>query len=67
MATAAMQSVQGAITICDRPGLIRVDMQGTRGCRPLDRHIAESADIGAFVAEHTGMPVKPVTSQPIRK
>jgi prolyl oligopeptidase len=47
---------------CDRPALIRVEAQGSHGYRPLDRRIAEQADIWAFAARHTGMAV---TSAPI--
>jgi len=56
---ATLQSVQGAIAACDNPVLIRIEAQGSHGYRPLDRRIAELADIWAFVAEHTGMTLKP--------
>jgi prolyl oligopeptidase len=55
---AALQSAQGATPNCDRPALIRVETQGSHGYRPLDRRIAELADIWAFVARHTGMTLK---------
>lgn len=56
---AALQSVQGAIAACDNPVVIRIEAQGSHGYRPLDRRIAELADIWAFVAKQTGMTVKP--------
>jgi prolyl oligopeptidase len=55
---ATLQKAQG----CDRPALIRVEAQGSHGYRPLDRRIAEQADIWSFAAQHTGMRVQP---QPI--
>jgi prolyl oligopeptidase len=58
--TATMQPAQA----CDKPVLIRVEMQGSHGYRPLDRTIAEQADIWAFVAQHTGMTVKPAPVSP---
>ena len=58
--TAALQAAQGAASGCTRPALIRVETQGSHGNRPLDRRIAELADIYAFAAEHTGMTVSPV-------
>jgi prolyl oligopeptidase len=54
---AALQKAQGAVPNCDRPVLIRIEVQGSHGYRPLDRRIAELADIWAFVANHTGMNV----------
>jgi len=57
--TAAMQEVQAATPGCSRPVLIRVEAQGSHGYRPLDRHIAELADIWAFTAQHAGMTVRP--------
>lgn len=56
--TAAMQEVQSATPGCNRPVLIRVEAQGSHGYRPLDRRIAELADIWAFAAQHAGMSVK---------
>jgi prolyl oligopeptidase len=56
--TAAMQEVQSAAPGCSRPVLIRVEAQGSHGYRPLDRRIAELADIWAFTAQHAGMTVK---------
>src|SRR6185436_2582992 len=56
---ATMQKAQS----CDKPVLIRVEAQGSHGYRPLDRAIAEAADIWAFAAKHTGMTVKPVVMQ----
>jgi prolyl oligopeptidase len=49
----ALQAAQG----CDRPTLIRVETQGSHGYRPLDKSIAEQADILAFAARNLGMPV----------
>ena len=59
--TAALQEAQGAVPGCERPVLIRVETQGSHGYRPLDRRIAELADIWAFTAHHTGMRVQAVT------
>jgi prolyl oligopeptidase len=56
--TATLQPAQAAAPGCDRPVLIRVELQGSHGYRPLDRSIAEQADIWAFAAHHTGMQVK---------
>ena len=47
----ALQRSQG----CDRPVLIRVETQGSHGYRPLDKAIAEQADIYAFTARNLGM------------
>jgi prolyl oligopeptidase len=47
---AALQAAQG----CDEPVLIRVETQGSHNYRPLDRQIAEQADVWAFAAAHTG-------------
>jgi prolyl oligopeptidase len=58
--TATMQKHQGAMGDCDRPILIRVETQGSHGYRPLDRRIAEFADIWAFVAKHTRMKINPM-------
>jgi prolyl oligopeptidase len=48
---AALQAAQG----CDRPVLIRVEVQGSHGYRPTDKLIAERADEWAFAAAHTGL------------
>jgi prolyl oligopeptidase len=56
---AAMQKTQSATPGCDRPVLLRVEAQGSHGYRPLDRRIAELADIWAFTAFHLGMKVRP--------
>ena len=56
---ATVQKVQSATPSCDRPVLLRVEAQGSRGYRPLDRRIAELADIWAFTAFHLGMKVRP--------
>ena len=61
---ATMQPVQAATAGCTRPVLLRVETQGSHGYRPLDRRIAEQADIWAFVANHTGMSVKPSSVVP---
>jgi prolyl oligopeptidase len=58
--TAALQAAQSQAPNCDKPVLIRVEAQGSHGYRPLDRRIAELADIWAFAAKHTGLEVKPV-------
>jgi prolyl oligopeptidase len=58
--TAAMQKDQAGLASCDKPVLIRVEAQGSHGYRPLDRRIAEMADIWAFAARHTGMTASPV-------
>jgi prolyl oligopeptidase len=49
---------------CNRPILIRIEAQGSHGYRPLDRQIAEQADIWAFAAQHTGMTVRPTPVTP---
>ena len=49
--TAALQAAQG----CDRPVLIRVEVDGSHGYRPTDRLIAERADQWAFAAAHLGI------------
>jgi len=46
-----LQAAQG----CDRPVLIRIETQGSHGYRPLDRRIAEQADVWAFTAHHLRM------------
>jgi prolyl oligopeptidase len=48
---AALQSAQG----CDRPVLIRVEVQGSHGYRPTDKLIAERADEWAFAAANMGV------------
>ena len=48
---AALQAAQG----CDKPVLIRVEVQGSHGYRPTDKLIAERADQWAFAAAHVGM------------
>jgi prolyl oligopeptidase len=60
--TSTLQAAQGAVPGCDRPVLIRVETQGSHGYRPLDRRIAELADIWAFAARHTGLTVRPMTA-----
>jgi prolyl oligopeptidase len=57
--TATMQPAQAAASGCRNPVLIRIEAQGSHGYRPLDRQIAEQADLWAFAAAHTGMKVKP--------
>ncbi len=57
--TAALQQAQAAAPDCTRPVLIRVEARGSHGYRPLDREIAELADIWSFVAHHTGMTLGP--------
>ena len=54
----AEYSAQSAVAGCHQPVLIRIEAQGSHGYRPLDRRIAELADIWAFVARQTGMAVK---------
>ena len=49
--TAALQAAQG----CERPSLIRVEIDGSHGYRPTDRLIAERADQWAFAAAHLGL------------
>jgi len=61
--TATMQTAQSKAASCTNPILIRVEAQGSHGYRPLDRRIAEMADIWAFTARHTGMTVRPVVAQ----
>jgi prolyl oligopeptidase len=48
---AALQAAQG----CDRPVLIRVEVQGSHGYRPTDKLIAERADQWAFAAANLGV------------
>jgi len=59
---ATVQAVQSAAPNCNRPVLLRVEAQGSHGYRPLDRRIAELADIWAFAAYHLGMTVRPPSS-----
>ena len=54
----ALQAAQGRGAGCTRPVLIRVEAQGSHGYRPLDRAIAEQADVWAFAARNLGMPVR---------
>jgi prolyl oligopeptidase len=49
--TAALQAAQG----CERPALIRVEVDGSHGYRPTDRLIAERADQWTFAAAHLGI------------
>jgi prolyl oligopeptidase len=62
--TAALQAAQAKVPGCSRPVHIRVEAQGSHGYRPLDRKIAESADIWAFVAQHTGLPLRAAPAAP---
>ena len=48
---ATLQAAQG----CDKPVLIRVEVQGSHGYRPTDKLIAERADQWAFAAEAMGI------------
>jgi prolyl oligopeptidase len=57
--TAALQALQAAESSCGNPALIRVEARASHGYRPLDRRIDELADIWAFVAQHTGMTLRP--------
>jgi prolyl oligopeptidase len=52
---AALQQAQS----CDRPVLIRVETQGSHGYRPVDRLIAEAADVWSYIASRLG--VQPTT------
>ncbi len=52
-----LQAAQSAAPGCDRPVLIRIEAQGSHGYRPLDKAIAEQADVWAFAARNLGMPV----------
>ena len=56
---ATLQKGQAAVPGCEKPALLRVEAQGSHGYRPLDRRIAELADIWAFTAYHLGMTVRP--------
>jgi prolyl oligopeptidase len=49
--SAVMQAAQG----CNKPVLIRVEVQGSHGYRPTDKLIAERADEWAFAAANMGM------------
>jgi len=53
--TAALQFAQG----CERPALIRVEIDGSHGYRPTDRLIAERADQWAFAAAHLNLRKEP--------
>lgn len=55
---AALQAAQG----CDRPVLLRVEMRASHRYRPLDRAIAEQADILTFAAHHLGLVVASASS-----
>ena len=55
--TAALQAAQG----CERPVLIRVEVDGSHGYRPTDRLIAERADQWAFAAAHLNVEAAPGT------
>jgi prolyl oligopeptidase len=48
---AALQAAQG----CPRPVLLRYEAKASHGYTPTERLIAETADVWAFAAEHTGM------------
>jgi prolyl oligopeptidase len=48
---ATLQAAQG----CDKPVLIRVEVQGSHGYRPTDKLIAERADEWSFAAENLGV------------
>jgi prolyl oligopeptidase len=48
---AALQEAQA----CDKPVMIRVEVQGSHGYRPTDKLIAERADQWAFAAENLGV------------
>jgi len=61
---ATLQADQSAVAGCNNPVLIRIEAQGSHGYRPLDRSIAELADIWAFAAHQTGRTVKPEASDP---
>ena len=56
--TATLQAAEASVPGCGNPALLRVEAQGSHGYRPLDRRIAEWADIWAFAARHTGMSLK---------
>ncbi|HEY0776416.1 MAG TPA: prolyl oligopeptidase family serine peptidase [Gemmatirosa sp.] len=53
----ALQAAQTSAPGCDHPVLIRIEAQGSHGYRPLDKAIAEQADVWAFAARNLGMPV----------
>src|SRR5688572_24483720 len=48
---ATLQAAQG----CNKPTLIRVEVQGSHGYRPTDKLIAERADQWAFAAANMGV------------
>lgn len=49
---AALQGAQG----CERPVLIRIEIQGSHGYRPTDKLIDEAADVLAFALANTTKP-----------
>ncbi len=49
---ATLQKEQMSVPGCEKPVLLRVEAQGSHGYRPLDRRIAELADIWSFAAYH---------------
>ena len=55
---ATLQKEQMSVSGCEKPVLLRVEAQGSHGYRPLDRRIAELADIWSFAAYHLGMTVR---------
>lgn len=59
---ATLQKAQSAVPGCEKPVLLRVEAQGSHGYRPLDRRIAEFADIWSFAAYHLGMTVRQQTN-----
>jgi prolyl oligopeptidase len=59
---ATMQAAQAKTATCSNPVLIRVEAEGSHGYRPIDRRIAEAADIWAFAAEQTGMAINSQTT-----
>jgi prolyl oligopeptidase len=52
---ATLQAAQRAAPNCTRPTLLRVEIEGSHGYRPLDRRIAEIADLWTFAAAGLGM------------
>ena len=59
---ATLQKEQSSVPGCEKPVLLRVEAQGSHGYRPLDRRIAELADIWSFAAYHLGMTVRQTTT-----
>ena len=59
---ATLQKAQMSVPGCEKPVLLRVEAQGSHGYRPLDRRIAELADIWSFAAYHLGMTVRQQTN-----